>query len=295
MQARLGWLYDAREKAGGIDAMGMERLAIGFVLLAAIGTDGAFAREGQSVAPFDRPQLTQRVKLGKDKEARCFIFAHLRVKEIDAGEVGDEQISVLPLASSAARPPCQAGNAAGEIVIPTMNAGSYFLGVKGEYVFLSAADGVNNGLGFSVYRGADPTNLFRDSVKFDRERTLFRSIALDGTGLRMRYVQVFSGTCSVQTEGAACWAQIAAAAHVPPTPAPDCAAGYLRSKQAMAAARCEIQPRKNKAVCLKAEMDRQAADDASPSVIDHVVDGSLQPPNQTITPVGGALSCRPAD
>jgi hypothetical protein len=217
------------------------------------------------------------------------------VKEIDAGEIGDEQISILPLASPGARPRCQAANVSGEIVIQAASWSGYFLGVKGDYVFLSAADGVNNGLGFSVHRGADAASVFEDSVRFDRDRTQFQSIAMDGAGLRMRYTQVFSGKCSVQTEGAACWAQIAAAAHVPPTPAPDCAAGYLRSKQAMAAARCEIQSRKSNAACLKAEMDRQTPDDASPSVIDHVVDVSLQPPNQTITPVGGALSCRPAD
>jgi hypothetical protein len=63
----------------------------------------------------------------------------------------------------------------------------------------------------------------------------------------------------------------------------------------MAAARCEIQSRKNNAACLKAEMERQAADDAAPSVIDHVVDVSLQPSGQTMIPVGGALACRPAD
>ena len=275
--------------------MRLVRLAIALALLAGIGADGAFARNRQSAAPFDRPQQTQRVNLGKSKDVRCFTFAHLMVKEIDAGEVGDEQISILPLASPNARPRCQASNAAGESVMPTMNAGSYFLGVKGDYVFLSAADGVNNGLEFSVHRGADPTVLFLDSVKFDRDRTLFQSIAIDGAALRMRYTRVFSGTCSVQTEGAACWAKIAAAAHVPDVPAPDCAAGYLRSKQEMAAARCEVQSRKNNPACLKAEMDRQAADDASPSIIDHVVDVSLQPPNQTITPGGGALSCRPAD
>jgi hypothetical protein len=235
------------------------------------------------------------VKLGKSKDVRCFTFAHLMVKEIDAGEIGDEQISILPFSSPGARLGCQAANVSGEIVIPAASWSGYFLGVKGDYVFLSAEDGVNNGLGFSVYRGADPTSVFQDSVKFDGDRTLFQSVAVDGTGLRMRYTRVFSGKCSVQTEGAACWARIAAAAHLPEAPAPDCAAGYLRSKQEMAAARCEIQPPKNHAACLKAEMDRQTADDASPSVIDHVVDVSLRPPNQTIAPVGGALSCRPAD
>jgi hypothetical protein len=124
---------------------------------------------------------------------------------------------------------------------------------------------------------------------------LFDSVGIDGSGLKLRYTRVYSGKCSVQTDGAACWTQVATAAEIPVTPAPDCAAGYLRSKQVMAAARCEIQSRKTNAACLKAEMERQAADDAAPSVIDYIVDVSLQPPGQSITPVGGALLCRPAD
>jgi hypothetical protein len=268
----------------------VERLAAAIAVLVWLAPGAASA-----AAPFDPPLQTRRVTLAGNKEVRCFSFAHLMVKEIDAHEIADEQISILPLASPTERPPCQARNATNERVIPSDNWSGYFLGVKGDYVFLSAEDGVNSGLGFSVYRGADTNSVFQDSVRFDHDRTQFQSVAVDGSGLKLRYTRVFSGKCSMQTDGAACWPQIAAASHVPPTPAPDCSAGYLRAKQEMAAARCEVQKRKNNSACLKAEMDRQAADDASPSVIDYVVDVSLQPPNQTIAPVGGVLACRPAD
>jgi hypothetical protein len=268
----------------------LERLAAAIAVLVWLAPSIASA-----AAPFDQPLQTRRVTLPGNKEVRCFTFAHLMVKEIDAHEIGDEQISILPLASPTERPPCQARNAANERVTPSDNWSGYFLGVKGDYVFLSAEDGVNSGLGFSVYRGTDTNSVFQDSVRFDHDLTQFQSVAVDGAGLKLRYTRVFSSKCSVQTDGAPCWPQIAAAAHVSPTPVPDCAAGYLRSKQEMAAARCEAQKRKNNPACLKAEMERQAADDASPSVIDYVVDVSLQPPNQTISPVGGILSCRPAD
>jgi hypothetical protein len=274
--------------------MRFERLAAVVALLACFGPHATFARDSQNAAPFDRPVQTRHAAQGK-KEVRCFTFAHLMVKEIDAREIGDEQISILPLASPTERPPCQARNLANERIIPTASWSGYFLGVKGNYVFLSAEDGVNGGMGFSVYRGADTTSVFQDSVKFDRDRMLFDSVGIDGSGLKLRYTRVYSGKCSVQTDGAACWTQVATAAEIPVTPAPDCAAGYLRSKQVMAAARCEIQSRKTNAACLKAEMERQAADDAAPSVIDYIVDVSLQPPGQSITPVGGALLCRPAD
>jgi hypothetical protein len=74
-------------------------------LLASLWPPSAFAREGQNVAPFDRPSQTRRVVVGpspsthgEKKEVRCYTFAHVMVKEIDAGEVGDEQISLLPVA-----------------------------------------------------------------------------------------------------------------------------------------------------------------------------------------------------
>ncbi len=266
-------------------------------LLACLCIDGALARDGQNMAPFDRPAQTQRatIKQGDDKkEIRCFTFAHLMVKEIDAGEVGDEQISFLPVASPGEKLPCQAKAAANERVISGDTWSGYFLGAKGDYVFLSAEDGVNGGLGFAVYRGADTTSIFQDSVKFDRDRLQFQTVATDGGGLKLRYTRVYSAKCSVQTEGAGCWTQIAAATHLPPLPAPDCAAGYKRAKQEMAAARCEAQSRRNNAACLKAEIDRQSADDAAPSVVDYVVDVSLGS-SQTITPAGNALSCRPSD
>ncbi len=273
--------------------MQFKLLAAALGLLCCLG-QSAFAREGQNSAPFDRPLQARRVTVPQ-KEIRCFTFTHVMVKEIDAHEVGDEQISFLPLASATDRPPCQVKNAANERVIPIDSWSGYFLGVIGDYVFLSAADGVDGGLGFSVYRGADTSSVFQDSVKFARDHLQFQTVTADGTGVKLRYNRVYSAKCSVQTEGATCWTQIAAATHLPPSPAPDCAAGYLHAKQEMAAARCEVQSRKNNPACLKAEIAKQSDADTSPSVIDYAVDISLQPPNQTNTPVGGALACRPAD
>ncbi len=216
------------------------------------------------------------------------------VKEIDAGEVGDEQISLVPVVSPADRPSCQPKNAANEHVIPSETWSGYFHGAKDNYVFLSAADGVNGGLGFSIYRGADPTSLFQDAVKLERDHVRFLSVAVDATGVRLRYTRVYTAPCSVPTEGAACWARIAAATHLPTTPPPDCAAGYLRAKQQLAKARCEIDHRSN-AACIRQEIDRMKADDASPSVIGYDADVQVQPSQTSIQPAGGPVVCWPAD
>jgi hypothetical protein len=249
------------------------------------------------MAPFERPLQTRSVVISRPlakKTVRCHSFAHVMVKEIDAGEVGDEQISLVPVASPADRPPCQAKHAANEHVIPSESWSGYFQGAKDDYVFLSAADGVNGGLGFSVYRGADPTSLFQDAARFEHDRMLFQSIAGDAAGVRLRYTRVYTAPCSVQTEGTACWERIAAETRLPRTPPPDCAAGYLRSKQELAEARCEINHRGN-AACIRQEIDRMTTDDASPSVIGYDAEVQIRPPRTSIEPAGGAVSCWPAD
>ena len=263
------------------------------LLPASLCPPGASAREGQNVAPFERPSQSRRVHAGK-QEVRCYSFAHVMVKEIDAGEVGDAQISLLPIASPTDHPPCQAKNLANERVIPSESWSGYFHGAKDDYIFLSAEDGVNGGLGFSVYRGADPTSLFQDSVKFEHDRVRLQSIAGDAAGLRLRYTRVYTGPCSVQTEGAACWARIAAATHLPPETPPDCAAGYLHAKQELATARCEIAHHRN-AACIQHEIDGMKADDASPSVIGYDADVTVQQTQTSIQPAGGPVACWPAD
>jgi hypothetical protein len=270
-------------------------------VLASLCPPSASAREGQNVAPFDRPLQTRRVVVGpspathdEKKEVRCYTFARVMIKEIDAGEIGDEQISLLPVASPTDHPPCQAKNVANEHVIPSESWSGYFAGAKDDYVFLSAEDGVNNGLGFSVYRGADPSSLLQDSVKLEHDRVRFESIASDASGLRLRYTRVYTGPCSVQTEGVACWARIADATHLPAAPPPDCAAGYLQAKQELATARCEIAHHKN-AACVKQEIDGMQADDASPSVIGYAADVLIGPSQTSIRPAGGPVACWPAD
>lgn len=270
-------------------------------VLASLCPPSASAREGQNVVPFDRPLQTRRVVVGpspathgEKKEVRCYTFAHVMVKEIDAGEIGDEQISLLPVTSPTDHPPCQANNVANEHVIPSQSWSGYFHGAKDDYVVLSAEDGVNGGLGFSVYRGADPTSLFQDSVKLAHDHVRFQSIAGEAGGLRLRYTRVYTAPCSVQTGGAACWARIADATHLPSTPSPDCAAGYLRAKQELAAARCEIAHRKT-AACIKQEIDGMQADGASPSVIGYDADVLIRPAQTSIQPAGGPVACWPAD
>jgi hypothetical protein len=275
-------------------------------LIAAIAASWCFcvlpaaARDGRTTSEFDRPLQTRRVVLGpspytpgKNREVRCFTFAHVMVKEIDDAEVGDEQISLLPITSPNDHPPCRPRNLANERVLPSDEWNGYFLGVRREYVFLTAADGVNSGMGFSVYRGVDTASIFQDSVKYVRNRVLSYSIAVDGNGLRLRYTRAYTAACSVQTEGAACWDRIVAETHLPSAPPPDRAANYLRAKRQFATWRCENAHRKDTA-CIGQEMDRSQSDDDAPSVIGYDVDVLIAPQQTTMTPAGSGVTCWPA-
>ncbi len=250
--------------------------------------------------PFDRPLQVRTVKTGKSEsgpglqnELRCFTYAQFMIKEVDHQELGDDQISIIPLAPGA-KPPCQTAKLPGERVFSRDGIADYFLGVKGTFVFLSAADGVDLGLGFAIYRSADSALVFSDSARFDDKKPLFSAIDVEQDGLRLRYTRVHRGPCSVATDGAACWARIATETSLPPAPAPDCAAGYLKSRHDLAVAFCKEQPKKDPA-CVTREMARRTSDDQSPSVVGYEIEATLLGSGQTVHPLGTTAQCWPAD
>ncbi len=261
------------------------------------------AAHADDAAPFDRPLQTRQVKLGpspnaigQTSELRCTTYAGFMVKELDTAEVGDDQISVLPLQTPAERPPCQAANRPGEKIVPPATWSGYFVAAKADYLVLSGSDGVNSGMGFAIFRTGDTAHkLFEDVATLDHDRIQFRAASVDAGRLRLGYTRLYAAPCSVPADGAACWTRIVAATHVPATPAPDCAAGYLRTKRELAAGRCEAQSHPGDATCLRREMQLLADWDTSPSVVGYDVDVVLGPTGAQISAAGAAKTCWPAD
>jgi len=247
---------------------------------------------------FDPPLSVKRLALPRSRtaptdknELSCFSFSEVRVKQLDTGEVGAE-LAILPLKPGAKPPACQKAKSAGEIVTPGREWSGYFKGVKGHYVLFDADDGVNGGLGFAVFDGHDGRKLFDDVAVGD-----IAAAQVDAEGLTLRYRRAAAGECSVPKDGAACWAKIAAALPgIDPAAPPDCAAGYLKAKEAMARARCEAQDDKSEP-CFGRQMkllDEQRWDEA-PSVIGYDAEARISAAAQTIWPTGGDLSCWPSD
>jgi hypothetical protein len=226
---------------------------------------------------YDKPVKRVRVQLPPDPEVpqnrarvTCYYFARFMVKEVDLGEVGAEQLSILPLAGGPETAPCQRQNAAAEQVIDPRDWSGYFDGVKGDYVFFSADDGWNDGMGFAVFGAGDGKKLFDDVAKKG-----FHPVTTTPAGLSLRYERVYGASCSLAEDKAGCWDKIKAETGLAGAP-PDCLAAYQREQKRVP---------KFAAETLK-----------DPTVIDYEATVVLEGSAKTVTPVSGkALRCRPAE
>jgi hypothetical protein len=232
---------------------------------------------GAASSLYDKPVKMLRVKLPPDPEnpqararVSCFYFARFMVKEVDLGEVGAEQLSILPLAGGPETAPCQRENAAAERVIDPRDWSGYFDGVKGDYVFFSADDGWNDGVGFAVFGAGDGKKLFEDVA-----RKGFHAITTIPAGLSLRYERVYGASCSLAEDKAGCWEKIRAETGLAGAP-PDCLKAYQREQERVP---------KFAAETLK-----------DPTIIDYEAAVVLEGGAKNVTPVSGkALRCRPAE
>ena len=71
----------------------------------------------------------------------CFYYPDFMVKQVDIGEQGAEEISILHRAKDRGEPQCLRANIKDEIVVDSRVWSGYFEGVKGNLVFLRADDG----------------------------------------------------------------------------------------------------------------------------------------------------------
>jgi hypothetical protein len=243
---------------------------------------------------FDAPRSTKVVKLptasGAKAAVTCRYYPSFMVKEVDEGEIGASQLAIVPTTKDSTAPTCARNNLPNQKTIAPNDWSGYFKGVKGDYVFFDAEDGVNGAMGFAVFDVA-AKKLFDDSASGQ-----FKDVTVEGDTITLSYRRSFSARCSVVKEGASCWTQIATAAGLAAASSPDCARGYLEAKKEMAKARCEANEDKS-ASCVATtlgELDRQRWDE-SPSVVTYDVRTVIASGRPTTTAAGPALSCHPAD
>jgi len=229
-----------------------------------------------AAALFDKPVKTMKTPLAADPlnpQAKpmlsCFYYPGFVVKQIDRGEVGAEQLSILPLGAGRAAYECREANAEGEAVIDVKDWSGYFKGVKGAYVFFDAADGTNGGLGFAVFSAPGAQKLFED-VSMG-----LQAVKLTPAGLSLSYRRAYAAPCSLFTGAAACWNQAKQATGLTQASPPDCKAAYKREQQRTP------------------QFAAQAA--ANPTVFYYEVEAVLANGQSKVTPLAGKVTCLPAD
>lgn len=237
--------------------------------IAAIVATPAPAADASSF--LDKPAKIVRVPLPRDPdnpqarpELSCTYYQRFAVKQIDLGELGADQLSIL-----ADGTPCRKESVANEKIVSAKDWTGYFEGVKGNYIFFTAEDGWNDGLGFAVFT-ADARKLFEDVAK------KWTGVELRPSGMLLRYERVYEAPCSLQADAAACWRTIMKATGLIGASPPNCKAAYVREQKRVP------------------KFAKQALSD--PTVIDYVVSTTIDARTQKITPATGeALRCRPAD
>lgn len=251
----------------------------------------AAATTPPSPGDYDKPTREVNLPLPPDPDnphakpkLSCFYYPNFMVKQVDLGEKGAEQLSILPRTKEIQNPPCRRANAKNEIVIDPKAWSGYFDGVKGSFVFLSADDGFNDGQGFAVVNGFDGQLLFTDLARDARKTTPFAEITLlknskadADAGIILRYRRVLAAECSLQTDAKTCWNLIRRITGLTDLVPPGCSAAYDDQKKS--------QP-------------QFAADlDSDPSVITYDVEIVHQSDHTILraAPISKALECYPAE
>jgi hypothetical protein len=247
--------------------------------------------------PFDSPLKTRRVRLAADpqnpkvrREVTCFYYRSIVIKQVDYGEVGADRLALLPVLSRNATQ-CHEDRDALEYVIPADMWSGYFRGVKADYAFFDAPDGINGGLGFMVLRLFD-----RKAVVEDVAQHGIKSIDYEEGVLRLRYQRVHAGTCSILTAGEACRDALVRDTGVSAQSLSICSQGYRAAKEAMAKGRCAAQRNRQKD-CFETELDRLGEQkwDQAPTVIVYEAEATLKSGTLVTMPRSDALACHPSD
>lgn len=235
---------------------------------------------------FDPPRRHTEVAIahsesGQPGKVSCDDYDGFRIKQVDLGEKGAEELSMLTFNPRSPPPPCRRADAPGERGVTDWFG--YFKGVKGRYAFFDGDDGWEAGsVGFAVFSVDTGKKLFDDAA--------VGSLHFSPTGLSFR--RAFRAKCSVLAD-AKCWKQTAAALGLTGA-IPDCATAYRGASEGMAKARCRVRDGRVNDVCIAEQLrdnPMYTADDPSVFVYDVTIDALAHPvirPSAPAEPVGCA-------
>jgi hypothetical protein len=183
---------------------------------------------------FDTPIREVTVKLGwsqslmandrRPVELHCHYYPSFVVKEeLDPAVKGAVWIAVAP-STDTKTPQCRTASAAGQ---RRLRDEEYFSGVKSKYIFLQAADGLNEGIEFVVIDQPTGRKIFQD-VALSSRRRYIPDLRFDRTAagdITIAYRRVVVTRCSIPQSGITCWRAIRHRYAIPLSPIPKCV-GY---------------------------------------------------------------------
>ncbi|MGO9642539.1 MAG: hypothetical protein ACLP1Y_14685 [Candidatus Acidiferrales bacterium] len=147
----------------------------------------------------------------------CYFYPTVVIKDYDdEEEKGSRWLAIVTIGKGPA-PACTRHHASGERVIYPSEWPGYSMGVKGNLVFFTAADGTDGGIPFVVYDSRTGKRIFEDSaynssdwnekVEYSPFNHLQVSSAQDGQ-ISLTYLRPVEAGCDLNTEKAPCWEQI---------------------------------------------------------------------------------------
>jgi hypothetical protein len=255
-----------------------------------LGPAFSLAWAGGSSSLFDKPLHEAHTPLPPDQYnpqfkpmLSCFYYPNFMVKQIDLGEKGAAQLSILPYwIKEHPEPPCLKANAEDEMVIDS-HCSCYFEGAKGDFVFLRSVDDAEGGEAFDVVNRVDASRIFVDAAKLTKNRTEFTSlVALNypkndaDSAIELRYRRVYRALCSLRADEKNCWSLIRQITGLTESLPPNCSLAYEAEEKAYP----------ENAKSLKTD----------PSVIIYEVAVVLNSEDAVrVTPVSKAMECYPAE
>jgi len=162
-------------------------------------------------SPYLMPNSPSRIQLS------CFYYKDFMVKELDdPGLKGVRWVTVTPVINEEA-PACRLAHSSTERFMAKEWWG--FIGVKGSFLFLEAADGDNGGMPFRILDLKTGRKIFEDSAWWDGHLEFVHTT--DGT-LSLRYLRVVGGDCSIPKDGMSCWSKFRRRYGLPIAEVPKC-------------------------------------------------------------------------
>ncbi len=162
-------------------------------------------------SPYLRPRTYEHIKL------RCSYYPNFMVKQLDdPGLKGTRWVTIVPILNGQ-DPACRRSHGPTERFMA--KEWWTFVGVKGPFLFLEAADGSSGGMPFRILDLKTGKKIFEDSAWWDGHLEFEHTP--DGT-MSLRYLRVVEGDCSIPKGGASCWNKFREKSGLPLATAPKC-------------------------------------------------------------------------